>query len=99
MNPTGSGRSDTYSQPAGVLGVSACGESSRFFVSHLNETKLVFVSAQGLKHSVDAVAGKSEDRVYSPVDEAFYHEVSNHVGHFISNHEVIVLANTSSGSV
>jgi hypothetical protein len=40
-------------------------------MADLDESEFVLMGAQGFKESVNAVAGKSEDGVDSPVDQPF----------------------------
>ena len=67
MNAAGAGCAEADAQLAGVFGVGAGHEGRRLFVTHLDEADLVLAGAQGLHDSVDAVAGKSEDRVHAPI--------------------------------
>src|ERR1041384_1840570 len=53
-------------EPARVFGVTAGGESGRLFVSDLDELDLLLMSSERFEDAVDAIAGKTEDRVNAP---------------------------------
>ena len=62
----------TDAETPGVFGISHGGKCCCFLVADLNELDLFLVCAQGLEDAVDAVAGKAEDGIDTPVNEAFY---------------------------
>src|ERR1041384_1027117 len=53
-------------EPARVFGVTAGGESGRLFVPDLDELDLLLMSSERFEDAVDAIAGKTEDRVNAP---------------------------------
>ena len=70
-----------YPQPAGRLAVAGRHEGRRLFVVNQEEPDAVLVAAKALHDPVDAIAGKSEDCVDAPVDEALDEELRGDLLH------------------
>ena len=55
---------------------------------HLNEAQLVLMGSQRFEESVDAVAGKTEDRIDAPLDQPLNDQIRNLLRHDATPHFV-----------
>jgi len=62
-------------------GNSTGGERGSFLVSYLSEADVLLTGAKCLEDSVDAVAGETENRVYSPSDESLDEKIGRRCCH------------------
>ncbi len=67
MNAARPGSRNAGAESAGVLGISTGHERGGFFVAHVNEANFFFLLAQRFHDAVDAVAGKAEYNVHTPI--------------------------------
>src|SRR5437667_10026836 len=81
MNAARAGVGQAYAQLACIFGIGAGHEGGRFLMAHLDEADLLLVRPQRFHDAVNAVSGKAEDGVYSPIHQAFNHHVSSSLGH------------------
>jgi hypothetical protein len=61
------GSRKTNSKFPGVLGVSACHERRRLFVTYLNESDFVGAFSECFHDTIDAIAWQTKDHLNSPI--------------------------------
>src|ERR1700744_2154646 len=86
MNASSPGCSNTDSNTACELGIRASHKGCRFFMPHVDKSNPRLLFAERLKDSINAVAGKAEDCVYTPRDESLYQYIRC-IHHFKSPQE------------
>src|ERR1700679_3394177 len=75
MDGTRTGGPHAYAESAGVLGVAAGHERSRFLVAHADVTDPVAALAQRLDQGIDAIADDPEYALRAPGDQRLDHNV------------------------
>src|SRR5437588_4439445 len=72
MNPAWPRCGKTDAEFAGELCVTTRHKSSCFFVTHLNETNFLCVSAKGFHDAVYAIPGKPKNNFHAPIQQSFH---------------------------
>src|ERR1041385_1344414 len=86
MNPPGPGGPEATAESSCIFRVPACGKCGRLFMPHLNESDFVLVSSECLENAVNAIAGQSKNRIYTPINKPSNQQISNGSCHHNSSH-------------
>ena len=68
VDTSGTRGREAHAQSPGKFRITACHECRRFLMSNLNETNALLTLPQGFHNAVNAITGKSENRIHTPFD-------------------------------